>query len=176
MLSKEEKRDLMKRARESFEQAHLASIQAIDASHRAAMAWQQQVELMSALGREMGSGHVNAEEITDYLMSKGRKPEAVEFLRGAIATLQADKAAEKSATEAEIASARVQTFLADELNHGILDTGNGEGTALLKRFREQDDFWRERERGRRLSSPKPEVQLALRMKLAELELDDAERL
>jgi hypothetical protein len=42
-------------------------------------------------------------------------------LRLSLADVQADQEAEESATEAEIANARVETFLADELNHEILD-------------------------------------------------------
>jgi len=168
MLTDKERRELIERASDSFSQLQEASKRAVSAGLRASVAWQRHIDLGSNVCDEMGLGRVNAQEVVDYLISKGRRSEAADFVRDALATLEADREAETAATEAEIASARAETFVADELNHGILDRENGEVVAWLKSQREHQKLWREPDNRQRILALSG-IEQTLRQKLKELE-------
>ncbi len=170
MLTPEEKQELAERCRESFTQVGEASSQAIDASQKAATAWQRKVDKWSAFTEEIGRGNLPFDEIIDYLESKGRKSELAEFLGIAIAALEADREAEKASTEADIACARAETFLADMINQGILDKDNKGIASVLKGLRENEDFTREF-RENQLGRIPPGIEQAFRQKLEELQED-----
>jgi len=168
MLTEIEKQELTARSGESFKQLEEANSQAIDACQKVATALERMLDIWSAVIEEIGRGNLPVDEIIDYLESKGRKSELVEFLRIAIAASEADREAEKASTEAAIAGARAETFLADATNQGILDKDNKVIASAFKRLREIEDFVRELRESERIP---PGSEQALRQKLEELQED-----
>src|SRR5437899_737181 len=113
MMTEKEKRVLIERSWDSFKRVRDTCGQAVHASQKAATATQRSIDLMSKFGVEMGRRAPSVREITEYLTSKGRIPELDEFLRVVRSDEEAGRKAEEVSTEAELAYARAQTFLAD---------------------------------------------------------------